>query len=49
MPIKGLHKLKPRVPLTINPLVLSLGNTFDVVVDLAIVTEKKREKMQKKE
>jgi hypothetical protein len=36
------------VSLQINPLVLPLGNTFDIVVDLAIIVEKKREKMQKK-
>lgn len=48
MPIKGSHKLKPRVPLIINPLVLSLGNTFDVVADLAIITKKKGKKCEKK-
>jgi hypothetical protein len=48
VPIKGWHKLKPKVPLHINPLILPLGNAFDIVIDLAIIVEKKREKMQKK-
>ncbi len=47
-PIKGWHKLKPKVPLLINPFVLSLGGAFDIVVDPAIIVEKKRKKMQKK-
>jgi hypothetical protein len=46
--IKGWHKLKPKVPLQINPLVLPLGNTFDIVVDLAIIVEKKWEKCKRR-
>ncbi len=32
----------------INPFVLSLGGALDIVVDPAIIVEKKRKKMQKR-
>jgi uncharacterized lipoprotein YajG len=36
------------VPITINPLVLSLRYAFHIDVDLAIIIEKQRGKMKKK-
>jgi len=48
IPITNWQKLKLEVPMKINPLVLSLGDAFDTIVDLAICVEKKGEKMKKK-
>ncbi len=47
IPIIGWQKLKLKVFTKINPLVLSLGDAFDIVVDLAICVEKKRKKCKK--
>jgi len=47
--ITSWQKLKPKVPMKINPLVLPLGDSFDTIVDLAICVEKKGGKMKKKQ
>jgi len=47
IPIIGWQKLKPKVLMKINPLVLSLGDAFDIVVDPAICVEKKRKKCKR--